>query len=99
MRRFLESVPYPSLAAFARATGLAHSTVTQQICRLEGDLDGELLARGRRGDAMRLTSFGRQVLATAQPYADQWGDLHGPRYKPRGWTESRHLPASQLSSG
>ncbi|MER6737907.1 helix-turn-helix domain-containing protein [Streptomyces puniciscabiei] len=84
LRRFMEAARYPSLTAFARATGLTPSTVTQQVCQLERDLDGELLTRCRRGDAMSLTSLDRKVLAAAQPYADQLGDLHGPRHRTPG---------------
>ncbi|MDN3028588.1 LysR family transcriptional regulator [Streptomyces sp. S.PB5] len=83
LRRFLEAVKYPNLTAFARAERLAPSTVTQQISRLERDLDGRLLDRGGHGHAMRLTALGKKVVAAAQPYADQLGDLHGPRHRPR----------------
>lgn len=30
---------------------------------------------------MYLTTFGARVLTAAQPYADQLGDLHGPRHR------------------
>ncbi|GAA3246219.1 hypothetical protein GCM10010469_01990 [Streptomyces labedae] len=80
LRRFLEAVQYPNLAAFARAEGLDPSTVTLQISRLERDFDGRLLDRGGPGHAMRLTALGKRVVAAAQPYSDQLGDLHGPRH-------------------
>ena len=83
LRRFLEAVRYPSLTAFARTAGLDPSTVTSQISRLEQDLDGQLLIRGGNGHTMRLTELGTKVLAAAQPYADQLGDLHGPRHSPK----------------
>ncbi|WP_308297081.1 MULTISPECIES: hypothetical protein [unclassified Streptomyces] len=53
------------------------------ICLLERDLDGRLLIRSGPGHPMRLTALGRMVLAAAQPYADQLGDLHGPRHRPK----------------
>ncbi|GGN32164.1 hypothetical protein GCM10011578_070630 [Streptomyces fuscichromogenes] len=83
LRRFLEAVQYPNLAAFARAEGLDPSTVTLQISRLERDFDGRLLDRGGPGHAMRLTGLGKRVVAAAQPYRDQLGDLHGPRHRPK----------------
>ena len=32
---------------------------------------------------MQLTGLGKKVVVAAQPYADQLGDLHGPRHKPK----------------
>ncbi|MEV0936906.1 hypothetical protein ACIBMX_41510 [Streptomyces phaeochromogenes] len=32
---------------------------------------------------MQLTSLGKKVVAAAAPYTDQFGDLHGPRHKPK----------------
>jgi cytochrome oxidase assembly protein ShyY1 len=49
LRRFLEAVQYLNLTAFARAEGLAPSTISLQISRLERDFDGRLLDRGGQG--------------------------------------------------
>ncbi|MFD5111764.1 LysR family transcriptional regulator [Streptomyces sp. NPDC058391] len=83
LRRFLEAVHYPTVTAFARDFGLDPSTVTLQISNLEKDFDGRLLIRGNTKHAMRLTTFGTRVVEAAQLYADQLGDLHGPRRKPK----------------
>ncbi|MEU2561845.1 hypothetical protein ABZ626_21285 [Streptomyces longispororuber] len=64
-------------------TDLDPGTVTLQIRKLEQDLDGQLLVRGGDKHAMQLTGLGKKVVAAAQPYADQLGDLHGPRRNPR----------------
>ncbi|MEU9191033.1 hypothetical protein AB0D14_42395 [Streptomyces sp. NPDC048484] len=32
---------------------------------------------------MQLTRLGKKVVAAAAPYTDQFGDLHGPRHKPK----------------
>lgn len=71
------------MTAFARDAGLDPSTVTLQIVRLERDFDGQLLVRGGNKHAMQLTRLGKRVVAAAQPYADQLGDFHGPRHKPK----------------
>ncbi|MFM9609130.1 hypothetical protein [Streptomyces niveiscabiei] len=39
--------------------------------------------RGGQGHAMRLTGLGKRVVAAAQPYSNQLGDLHGPRHRPK----------------
>lgn len=49
--------------------------MTVQIQHLEQDLRGRLLIRGQRGHRMRLTEFGKQVLAAARPIADLLDDL------------------------
>ncbi|MFF1422015.1 hypothetical protein [Streptomyces sp. NPDC058280] len=54
-----------------------------EIGNLEKDFDGRLLIRGNTKHAMRLTTFGTRVAATAQLCAGQLGDLHGPRHKPK----------------
>lgn len=79
----MEAVRYPTLTAFARDADLDPGTVTLQIRKLEQDLDGRLLVRGGAKRAMQLTSLGKKAVATAQPYADQWGDLYGPRHNPK----------------
>ncbi|MEU5002070.1 hypothetical protein [Streptomyces sp. NPDC021622] len=69
--------------AFARDTDLDPGTVTLQIRKLDQDLDGQLLVRGGVKHAMQLTGLGNKVVAAAQPFADQLGDLHGPRHRPK----------------
>ncbi|WP_405814217.1 TniQ family protein [Streptomyces sp. NBC_01390] len=96
LRRFLEAVRYPTLTAFARDANLDPGSVTLQIRKLERDLDGQLLVRGGVKHAMQLTGLGKKVVAAAQPYADQLGDLHGPRHKPK--TPSSPSPSSTGSS-
>lgn len=88
LRRFLEAVRYPTLTAFARDADLDPGTVTLQIRTLERDLDGQLLVRGGVKHAMQLTGLGKKIVAAAQPYADQLGDLHGPRHKPKALTSA-----------
>ncbi|WP_371792894.1 LysR family transcriptional regulator [Streptomyces sp. NBC_01471] len=83
LRRLLEAARYPTLTGFARDADLDPGTVTLQIRKLERDLDGQLLVRGGVKYAMQLTDLGKKVVAAAQPYADQLGDLHGPRHKPK----------------
>ncbi|WP_416976966.1 TniQ family protein [Streptomyces sp. T028] len=71
LHRFLQAAAYPTLAAFCREAGISPSALTPQLQHLEQDLQGQLLIRGQCGHRMRLTDFGRNVLDTAQPYADQ----------------------------
>ncbi|MGI3224593.1 LysR family transcriptional regulator [Streptomyces sp. GTA36] len=71
LRRFLSAAAYPTLAAFCRDADISPSVLTPQIQHLEQELDGQLLSRGQCGHRMRLTDFGRKVLAAAQPHADQ----------------------------
>ncbi|MEU6353130.1 LysR family transcriptional regulator [Streptomyces sp. NPDC047072] len=71
LHRFLQAAAYPTLAAFCRDIGISPSALTPQLQHLEQDLQGQLLIRGQCGHRMRLTDFGRKVLAAAQPYADQ----------------------------
>ncbi len=68
---------YTSLAAYCRAVGISHSTLTPQIQHLERDLRGQLLIRGQCGHRRQLTDFGEKVLAFARPYADQLGARDG----------------------
>jgi DNA-binding transcriptional LysR family regulator len=68
--RFLQAAEHPTLAAYGRAVGASPSTVTVQLQHLERDLRGQLLIRGQCGHRMRLTDFGREVLAAARPLAD-----------------------------
>ncbi|MFB7270718.1 LysR family transcriptional regulator [Streptomyces sp. NPDC056244] len=97
--RFLEAARYPTLTAFARDADLDPGTVTLQIRKLEQDLDGQLLVRGGVKYAMQLTSLGKKVVAAAQPYADQLGDLHGPRHKPKALTSAELRYPACVSGG
>ncbi len=63
--------------------------MTLQIRKLERNLDGQLLVRGGVKFAMQLTGLGKKVVAAAQPYVDQLGDLHGPRHKPNALTSAK----------
>lgn len=45
--------------------------MTVQLQHLERGLRGQLLIRGQCGHRVRLTDFGKKVLALARPYADQ----------------------------
>ncbi|MGW0538180.1 LysR family transcriptional regulator [Streptomyces sp. NPDC003032] len=74
--RFLQAADYPTLAAYCRAVGTSPSSVTVQLQHLERDLRGQLLIRGQCGHRMRLTDFGRVILAAARPVADLLGDRH-----------------------
>ncbi|WP_078992528.1 LysR family transcriptional regulator [Streptomyces sp. MMG1121] len=74
--RLLQAVDYPSLAAYCRAVGTSPSTMTVQLQHLERDLRGQLLIRGQCGHRMRLTDFGKEVLAAAGPLAALLGDGH-----------------------
>ncbi|MFJ9034538.1 LysR family transcriptional regulator [Streptomyces sp. NPDC102274] len=75
--------------AFARDADLDPATVTRQIRKLEQDFDGQLLVRGGNTHRMQLTGLGKRVVAAAQPYCDQLGDLHGPRHRPRKGPSAR----------
>lgn len=68
--RFLQAAEYPTLAAYCRAVGTSSATMTVQLQHLERDLQQQLLIRGQCGHRMRLTDFGREVVATACPLAD-----------------------------
>jgi hypothetical protein len=48
---------------------------------------------------MQLTSLGKKVVAAAQPYADQLGDLHGPRHKPKALTAVELRYPARVSGG
>ncbi|MGW3240324.1 LysR family transcriptional regulator [Streptomyces olivaceus] len=69
--RFLQAAAYPTLAAFCRDAGIRPSTLTPQIQQLERELQGQLLVRGQRGHQMRLTEFGKEILAAAESCVDQ----------------------------
>lgn len=63
LHRFAAAASYPTLGIAASTLGLHLATLVTQINRLERDLAGQLLTRAERGHPMRLTPFGRKVIA------------------------------------
>lgn len=76
---FLQTALFPSLAAYCRTASAPPSLMSTSLQHLERDLQGQLLARGHKGCRMRLTTFGEEVMAAAQPYTDQLADLRSPQ--------------------
>jgi hypothetical protein len=68
LRRFAAAVEHPTITAAATALGIHQGALTMQINRLERDLGGQLLTRAERGHPMRLTPFGRKVVAAIRTY-------------------------------
>ncbi|MEV8336785.1 LysR family transcriptional regulator [Streptomyces niveus] len=66
LSRFLEAWSYPTLTEAARGLGIPLSALVIQINRLEADLGKPLFERAERGKAMKLTRFGKRVIAAAQ---------------------------------
>lgn len=63
MRNFAAASSFSSMHEAARALNINRSTLVNQINQLEGDLGQPLLERATRGRAMKLTSFGKRVIA------------------------------------
>ncbi|MFE6916669.1 LysR family transcriptional regulator [Streptomyces rubiginosohelvolus] len=66
LARFLAVQPYPTLTEAAQDLGIHQSALVAQINRLEVDLGKPLFERAERGRAMKLTRFGKRVVAAAQ---------------------------------
>ncbi|MFC9429584.1 LysR family transcriptional regulator [Streptomyces sp. NPDC056987] len=66
LSRFLAARSYPTLTEAARDLGIHQSALVTQINRLEADLGQPLFERAERGTAMKLTRFGKRVVAAAQ---------------------------------
>ncbi len=66
LSRFLAARTYPTLTEAARDLGIHQSTLVIQINRLEADFGQPLLVRAERGTAMKLTRFGKRVVAAAR---------------------------------
>lgn len=62
LNRFAAAVGYRSLREAAERLGVTQSTLVNQIHRLERDIGGSLLERAERGQQMRPTALGEQVL-------------------------------------
>ncbi|MFB9461287.1 helix-turn-helix domain-containing protein [Streptomyces cinereospinus] len=63
MRHFAAASSFPSMHEAARALSIHRSTLVNRINQLEGDLGQPLLERATRGRAMKLTRFGKRVIA------------------------------------
>ncbi|MFZ3595748.1 TniQ family protein [Streptomyces sp. BH104] len=66
LSRFLAAHTYPTLTEAARGLGIHPSALVAQINRLEADLGQPLFERAERGRAMKLTRFGKQVVAAVR---------------------------------
>ncbi|WP_405676959.1 LysR family transcriptional regulator [Streptomyces sp. NBC_01511] len=73
LSRFLEAWSYPTLTEAARGLGIHLSALVIQINRLEADLGKPLFERAERGKAMKLTRFGKRVIAAAQKIPTEGG--------------------------
>lgn len=66
LSRFLAARSYPTLTEAARDLGIHQSTLVIQINRLEADFGQPFFVRAERGMAMKLTRFGKRVVAAAR---------------------------------
>ncbi|MCX5377175.1 TniQ family protein [Streptomyces sp. NBC_00091] len=63
LERFAAAASYPTIGGAAQALGINQPTLVIQINRLERDLGKTLLERAERGRSMKLTAFGKKVVA------------------------------------
>ncbi|WP_217131144.1 TniQ family protein [Streptomyces sp. AC558_RSS880] len=73
MRSFAAASSFPSMHEAARALNINRSTLVNQINQLEADLGQPLLERATRGRAMKLTSFGKRVIAAMNEIPSEEG--------------------------
>ncbi len=83
LSRFLAAHSYPTLTEAARDLDIHETSLVIQINRLERDLGQPLLERAQRGTAMKLTRFGKRVVAAARKIPAETDLLHGARVQQR----------------
>lgn len=66
LERFAAASSYPTIGKAAKALSIHPSALVIQINRLERDLGKTLLERAERGRAMKLTPFGKRVVAAVR---------------------------------
>ncbi|MFF2861778.1 TniQ family protein [Streptomyces rubiginosohelvolus] len=98
LERFAAASSYPTIGEAAKALSIHPSALVIQINRLERDLGKTLLERAVRGRAMKLTSFGKKIVAAVctrssskrrpdtqdDPQSDAWGVSVGGHFSRSG---------------